>query len=96
MAYTNDLVRLAASMKIVIDAKGLSIKMKEGCDAILEGYSESLSKGGRPIVLEEHEQKLGKMGVDSFSRWLQTSSVRWKKPCLTRECNTRWSGGRRD
>lgn len=66
MAYTNDLVRLAASMKIVIDAEGLSIKMKEGCDAILEGYSESLSEGGRPIVLEEHEQKLGKLGVDSF------------------------------
>jgi uncharacterized protein (DUF2252 family) len=61
MAYTNDLVRLAASMKIVIDAEGLSIKMKVGCDAILEGYSESLRKGGRPIVLEEHEQKLGKV-----------------------------------
>ena len=66
MAYTNDLVRLAASMKIVIDAEGLSIKMKEGCDAILEGYSESLREGGRPIVLEEHEQKLGKLGVESF------------------------------
>ena len=66
LAYTNDLVRLAASLKIVIDAEGLSIKLKDGCDAILEGYSNSLGEGGRPIVLAEREQKLGKLGVDSF------------------------------
>jgi len=66
MVYTNDLVRLAASMKIVIDAEGLSIKLKDGCEAILEGYRESLRAGGRPIVLAEHEQELGKLGVDSF------------------------------
>jgi hypothetical protein len=66
LAYTNDLVRLAASLKIVIDAEGLSIKLKDGCDAILEGYSESLREGGHPVVLAEREQKLGKLGVDSF------------------------------
>jgi hypothetical protein len=64
--YTNDLVRLAASMKIVIDAEGLSIKVKAGCDAILEGYVRSLKAGGRPLVLAEREQKLGKLGIDSF------------------------------
>jgi hypothetical protein len=66
LAYTNDLVRLAASLKIVIDAEGLSIKLKDGCNAILDGYSESFRAGGRPIVLAEREQKLGKLGVDSF------------------------------
>jgi Uncharacterized protein conserved in bacteria (DUF2252) len=66
LAYTNDLVRLAASLKIVIDAEGLSIKLKDGCNAILDGYSESFRDGGRPIVLAEQEQKLGKLGVDSF------------------------------
>jgi hypothetical protein len=66
LAYTNDLVRLAASVKIVIDAKGLSIKLKDGCAAILDGYSESLREGGHPIVLAEREQKLGKLGIDSF------------------------------
>jgi hypothetical protein len=66
LPYTNDLVRLAASMKIVIDAEGLSIKVKAGCDAILEGYVRSLKSGGRPVVLAEREQKLGKLGVDSF------------------------------
>ena len=66
LPYTNDLVRLAASMKIVVDAEGLSIKLKAGCDAILEGYVQSLKEAGRPIVLAEREQKLGKLGVDSF------------------------------
>jgi Uncharacterized protein conserved in bacteria (DUF2252) len=66
LAYTNDLVRLAASLKIVIDAEGLSIKLKDGCNAILDGYSDSLRAGGRPIVLAEREQKLGRLGVDSF------------------------------
>ena len=66
LAYTNDLVRLAASVKIVIDAEGLSIKLKDGCNAILEGYTEALREGGFPIVLAERDQKLGKLGVDSF------------------------------
>jgi hypothetical protein len=66
LAYTNDLVRLAASLKIAIDAEGLSIRLKNGCNAILDGYSDSFHNGGRPIVLAEREQKLGKLGVDSF------------------------------
>src|ERR1700722_9669622 len=66
LAYTNDLVRLAASLKIVIDGEGLSVKLKDGCNAILDGYSTSLREGGCPIVLAENEQKLGKLGVKSF------------------------------
>jgi len=66
LAYTNDLVRLATSLNIVIDAESLSIKFKDGCDAILEGYRQSLRAGGSPVVLAEREQKLGKLGVDSF------------------------------
>ena len=66
LPYTNDLVRLATSMKIVADLGGLSVKPNEGCDAILEGYRQSLREGGRPVVLAEHERKLGKLGIDSF------------------------------
>jgi hypothetical protein len=66
LAYTNDLVRLASSLKIVIDAGGLSIRLKAGCDAILQGYADCLGQGGNPIVLAEREQRLGKLGVDSF------------------------------
>jgi hypothetical protein len=66
LPYTNDLVRLAASLKIVVENESLSIKFKDGCEAILEGYRQSLAAGGSPIVLAEREQKLGKLGVDSF------------------------------
>ena len=66
LAYTNDLVRLAASLKIVIDAESLSIQFKDGCDAVLDGYRQSLRAGGNPIVLAEREPKLGRLGVDSF------------------------------
>ncbi len=66
LPYANDLVRLAASMKIVIDTEGLAVKLKDGCDVILEGYRQSLEKGGCPAVLEEQEQRLGKLGVESF------------------------------
>ena len=66
LTYTNDLVRLATSMKIVIDAEGLAIKFKDGCEAIVEGYTQTLAVGGCPIVMEENEQKLGKLGVENF------------------------------
>ena len=66
LAYTNDLVRLAASLKIVIDAESLSIRFKDGCDAILDGYLQSLREGGCAIVLAEREQTLDKLGTDSF------------------------------
>jgi uncharacterized protein (DUF2252 family) len=66
LPYTNDLVRLAASLKIVLEGESLSIKFKDGCEAILDGYRQSLAVGGSPIVLAEREQKLGKLGVDSF------------------------------
>jgi hypothetical protein len=66
LAYTNDLVRLVASLKIIIDAEGLSIKLKDGCEAFLDGYSKSLREGGHPVVLAEQEQKIGKLGVASF------------------------------
>ena len=66
LAYTNDLVRLAASLKIVIDTESLSIRFKDGCDAILDGYLQSLREGGCAIVLAEREQTLDKLGADSF------------------------------
>jgi len=66
LAYTNDLVRLAASLKIVIDAESLSIRFKDGCEAILDGYLQSLREGGCAIVLAEREQTLDKLGADSF------------------------------
>ena len=66
LPYTNDLVRLAASVKIVIDSGKLTIRFKEGCSAILEGYQKALKAGGCPFVLAEHEKNLDRLGVEAF------------------------------
>jgi hypothetical protein len=63
LPYTNDLVRLATSVKIAIDAGALKVKLKDGCDAIIEGYGAALRQGGCPIVLAERERNLEKLGV---------------------------------
>jgi hypothetical protein len=68
LPYPNDLVRLAASVKIAIECNGLSTGLKNGCAAILEGYRETLRKGGCPIVLAEHENHLDKLGISRIKR----------------------------
>jgi hypothetical protein len=55
LAYTSDLVRLAASALLLTQAEHLRLRGKTACRAILEGYREALSIGGRPFVIgEEH------------------------------------------
>ena len=66
LPYTHDLVRLAASVKMVIDSRQISIKLKDGCNAVLEGYQETLRRGGCPFVLAEHETNLEKLGIHAF------------------------------
>ena len=53
LPYTNDLVRLATSARLAYSLDHLQITPKNACDAILEGYSDSLKAGGTPIVLED-------------------------------------------
>src|ERR1700694_5186612 len=66
LPYTNDRVRLAASVKIVIDSEHLTIRFKEGCRAILAGYRKTLKAGGCPFVLAEREKSLEQLGVEAF------------------------------
>ena len=66
LPYTNDLVRLAASVKMGIDSEDLTIKLRDSCDTILEGYQKTLRAGGCPIVLAEHKNNLDKLGVEAF------------------------------
>jgi hypothetical protein len=55
IAFSNDLVRLAASAQLACEAGHLQLKGKDISDAILEGYRNALREGGRPFVLgEEH------------------------------------------
>lgn len=55
LPYTNDLVRLATSAQLAIEANHLSLGSSQACDAILNGYTQGLAAGGKPFVLaEEH------------------------------------------
>ncbi len=53
LPYSNDLVRLATSAVLAISAGHLAIKEKAACDAVLEGYRQSVKEEGNPFVLEE-------------------------------------------
>ena len=54
LSYAHDLVRLAVSAHLAAQLGHLALKEKDICDAILEGYSDSLREQGLPFVLGEH------------------------------------------
>ena len=64
LPYTNDLVRLATSVKIVIDAGYLTLSLREACDAIVESYRHTLQTEGRPIILAERHEQREKLGIE--------------------------------
>ncbi|HEY2825515.1 MAG TPA: DUF2252 family protein [Gemmatimonadales bacterium] len=61
--FTNDLVRLAASLILAqADAK-LAVGQHDAADALLGGYTDALAHGGRAVVLAEHHPALWAMAV---------------------------------
>jgi hypothetical protein len=58
MAFSNDLVRLAASAQLACEAGHLQIKGKDIGQAILEGYRDALRGEGQPFVLGERHDWL--------------------------------------
>ncbi len=75
LAYTVDLVRLAASAHLAIAENHLALGAEETCEAILNGYEESLEVGGRPFVLEEHHLGLREAALGE----LRDPVLFWKK-----------------
>ncbi len=61
MPWTIDLVRLAASAHMAIDAGHLRIGHSEACGAILSGYKAGLEAGGRPWILGEKHPWLSEL-----------------------------------
>jgi uncharacterized protein (DUF2252 family) len=53
--YTLDLVRLATSALLAIREGHLAIAQESACEAILDGYTTSMDRGGFPSVLDGHE-----------------------------------------
>ena len=66
LSYANDLVRLAASVKLVKDSGDIVLKLRIACDTILEAYERTLRTGPRPIVLAENETDLEKLGFEAL------------------------------
>jgi hypothetical protein len=61
LPFSLDLIRLSTSAHLAIEAANLTIPRRDACQAILEGYSNALESGGRPIVLAEHHDWLRHM-----------------------------------
>lgn len=58
LSYAIDLVRLAVSAHLAVDVGSLPLKREDICDALLEGYRESLQGKGCAFVLGEQHQWL--------------------------------------
>ena len=53
LPWTQDLIRLAASVHLAIFAEHVAVRRRIACEAILEGYRAGVETGGQPYVLEE-------------------------------------------
>ena len=83
LPYTCDLVRLAASVHLAIDAEHLKISHVRAARAILQGYLDGLKSGGKEFVLAEHHTALRHIAVERLKQpelyWEKLNSIRdWK------------------
>ena len=63
LPYTNDLVRLCTSALIAIAEARLATPARHASRGILEGYTQALKEGGRPVVLAERHRWLRDLAV---------------------------------
>jgi uncharacterized protein DUF2252 len=75
LPYTNDLVRLATSIRLAIRKKHLRLSEKIAVSTILSGYRSGLEDGGHPFVLAESHDALREM---ARHRLYDTSKF-WRK-----------------
>ncbi len=61
LAFSNDLVRLAVSAGLAIEAGELSLSAAAAATEILRGYTACLKAGGRPVVLADTSAPLREM-----------------------------------
>jgi hypothetical protein len=80
LAYSNDLVRLAVSAHLAVEEDQLSCTPADVCQAIIEGYTQGLLRGGRPFVLAEHHSWLRQLAIsdlrDPVHFWKKLSELR--------------------
>jgi Uncharacterized protein conserved in bacteria (DUF2252) len=61
LPYTNDLVRLVASVHVAILADHMALDRKQAAVAVLEGFQKALNEGGHAFVLAENHPALREM-----------------------------------
>jgi hypothetical protein len=66
LPYTQDLVRLATSAVLAVAAGHFAVTTGRACDAILEGYSQSIADGGAAIVLAERRRWLRDIALNDL------------------------------
>jgi Uncharacterized protein conserved in bacteria (DUF2252) len=82
--YANDLVRLAASAVLASLTQRLGIAAPRIARAVLDGYLQGLTSGGRPFVLEEHHDWLRALALNQ----LRDPDHYWKKMAQNPTCKT--------
>jgi Uncharacterized protein conserved in bacteria (DUF2252) len=79
LPYVHDLVRLATSAILAIEARHFALPAREACDAILDGYTASHDTGGRPVVLAERRRWLRRLALndlrDPVTFWTKLESL---------------------
>jgi hypothetical protein len=79
LPYAADLVRLAASAILAVEAGKSTIKPREICGEILNGYLAALVERGRPFVLEEEYPWLRQVAIttlrDPEHFWRKLTSI---------------------
>ncbi len=73
LPYTQDLIRLAASVELASETQRLKINLEDACDAILDGYRNGLEKGGKPFLVEDEgdwlKKAYGKSELQADKYW---------------------------
>ena len=68
LPYAHDLVRLAVSALLEIQASHLKLKSEDACAAILNGYADGIHNGGQAYVLAEQHGWLRDLAVSSLKK----------------------------
>jgi uncharacterized protein (DUF2252 family) len=64
--YAVDLVRLATSAAVAKGIGVMRLRPTDACDAVVEGYTEGITDGGRPFVLAENNSWLRDLALSEL------------------------------
>ncbi len=75
LPFSMDLVRLATSIELARESNHLRIDLEGACEALIEGYLDSIKSEGEPFVLEEKHTGLRRLA----SGELRNPQPYWEK-----------------